>query len=111
MNRSAQLNFWQLQQAAVNEVTGPHFGGATYSPTQDKERLTRQLDRVRHLMLDGKWRTLREIADAVQGGEASVSARLRDLRKFPHLQHVERRRVTGGLWEYRVTAQGRTVAA
>jgi hypothetical protein len=55
-------------------------------------------------MADGRWRTLGEIQAACGGSEAAVSARLRDLRKVRHQSHiVERRRVAGGLWEYRVT--------
>ena len=72
----------------------------------DGARLGRQLDAVQSLMRDGAWRTLRTIADAVGGGEASVSARLRDLRKDRYGRFVvTRRRVDGsaGLYEYRVS--------
>ena len=79
------------------------FDGATYNSALDQERLGRQLDRVQALMADGQWRTLREIADAVGGSEASVSARLRDLRKARFGAHeVERLRVAGGLYRYRL---------
>lgn len=44
-------------------------------------RLASQLTRVKALMSDGRARSLREIAEAVGGSEAGVSARLRDLRK------------------------------
>jgi DNA-binding Lrp family transcriptional regulator len=40
-----------------------------------------QLENVQTLMLDGQWRTLSEIANSVKASTASVSARLRDLRK------------------------------
>lgn len=62
-----------------------------------------QLARVRALMEDGQWRTLRQIAEAVfPASEAGVSARLRDLRKDG--LKVERERVAPGrsLWRYRV---------
>ena len=85
----------------------PHFDGKTYDPRLDHDRLSTQLDRTRGLMLDGRWRTLRQIANLVGGTEASVSARLRDLRKakFGGLC-VERRRIDGGLFEYRVLRKG-----
>lgn len=71
----------------------------------DHARLSGQLALVKALMADGQWRTLKEIADAVKGSEAGVSARLRDLRKIRFGNHnVERQRVAGGLWQYRVRA-------
>ena len=83
------------------------FDGATLVPALDRERLMGQLAHVLALMSDGKWRTLREIADAPNKAysDAGVSARLRDLRK-PRFggYTVERRRVSdSGLFEYRVT--------
>ena len=77
---------------------------AGYTATRtDQARLTGQLQRVYHLMSDGKWRSLREIAMAVGGSEAGVSARLRDLRK-PHCggHSVSSIRESGGLWSYRL---------
>lgn len=79
------------------------FDGKTYSPEHDRERLSSQFDRVRDLMLDGKWRTLGEIRDVVGGSEAGVSARLRDARKARFGGYtVERKRMFGGLFAYRV---------
>ena len=80
-----------------------HFDGATIEPAQDTARLAGQLERVKALMLDGRWRTLAQIAAAVEGSEAGVSARLRDLRKprFGGYQ-VDRDRLAGGLFTYRV---------
>jgi hypothetical protein len=79
-----------------------YFDGPDVSES-DRERLNSQLWRVYRLMRDGQWRTLAEVARSVGGSEAGVSARLRDLRKerFGGNQ-VERRRVAGGLWEYRM---------
>ena len=82
------------------------FGGATFDPHDDGERMASLLDRVRALMDDGKWRTLREIVVACGGSEGGVSARLRDMRKaqFGGVE-VERRRrgdPANGLHEYRV---------
>lgn len=83
------------------------FDGATYDEKKDGPRLSRQLDRVKALMLDGQWRTLRHIVDSIEGpaSEAGVSARLRDLRKRRFgACLVERRRLPGspGLHEYRL---------
>lgn len=82
--------------------------GETFDPELDGPRLARQLNRVKTLMLDGHWRTLRQIAYVVGGSEAGISARLRDLRKPKFGGYlVERRRsrdaaADAGLWEYRV---------
>ncbi len=71
---------------------------------EDFPRISRLLDRVRNLMLDGEWRSLRDIQQTVGGSEAGVSARLRDLRRPEHGGHlVEHRRQDGGLWVYRVS--------
>lgn len=84
----------------------PHFDGETYEPDLDHSRLTKQIDRVRAAMLDGQWRTLPQISEITSDPEASISARLRDLRKtkFGGL-FVERRRKgqgKNGFFEYRV---------
>lgn len=82
------------------------FDGATFDQQADGERLAVQLGRVQTLMEDGVWRTLAEVAALVGSPEASVSARLRDLRKERFGGwHVERRRRAdaGGLHEYRVS--------
>lgn len=83
----------------------PVFGGETYEPEHDQERLCGQLERVKVYMLNHGWVTLKTLAKAVQGSENGVSARLRDLRKAEFGSYtVERRRVSGGLYEYRVRA-------
>lgn len=75
---------------------------------QNTPRLNRQLDEVRKLMLDRKPRTLREIVDAlaesgVNASEASVSARVRDLRKLQYGGFtVARTHLSNGLHTYRV---------
>jgi hypothetical protein len=76
----------------------------TYVPELDFNRLSTQLEKVRQLMSDGEWRTLGEISAKAQGSEASVSARLREIRK--NGRTVERRRKgdpRSGLFEYRVS--------
>jgi hypothetical protein len=100
------------EQGACNDCYGGigdqpplPFGGETYEPERDHDRLARQLRAVRLLMLDHEWRTLGEIAAVVGAPEASVSARLRDLRKDKFGGYiVERRYVYRGLFEYRVLA-------
>lgn len=83
--------------------TIPHRDGITYDHARDARRLAGQQCRVLALMKDGQWRTLAQIAEHTQDPEASVSARLRDLRK-PKFGGwlVERRYVRRGLHEYRL---------
>lgn len=61
------------------------------------------LSKVRELMLDGEWRTLSEIAEAVGHMEAGCSARLRDLRKAGYTVERRPRGGSGLLYEYQVT--------
>jgi len=100
---SAALSLLQAEERR-KENGGGHFDGETYNPALDYDRLKKQLGRVFNLMADGKWRTLGEIAAALADPEASVSARLRDLRKpkFGNYKVPRRRRgsVKAGLWEY-----------
>jgi hypothetical protein len=82
-----------------------HFDGQTYAPEKDRARLGQQLGAVRVLMVDKRWRTLAEIATAVGAPEASVSARLRDMRKAKfggHSVSARRRQGVDSLWEYRL---------
>lgn len=90
-------------------VLEPRFGGATYIPSLDSERLSNLYGRVWRLMLDGCWRTLAEIKAAVGGSEGGIGARLRDFRKPNNgLHDVLRRRRGGvagaksGVWEYKL---------
>lgn len=84
----------------------PKFDGPLLQPA-DHERLGRQLVAVRSLMLDGRWRSLAEIAEATGSPEASVSARLRDLRKPRNgAFSVDRRRRTQAQYEYRIRVEG-----
>ena len=62
-------------------MTEPHFNGADYVPERDHARLTKQIDRVKECMQDGRWRTLRHISQITGDPEASISAQLRHLRK------------------------------
>lgn len=98
----AEFRAARADKGAVNR-----FDGATFSPELDGERLGGQLVRVRDLMLDGSWRTLREIAAAVGGSEAGVSARLRDLRKRRFGGFVVlRERMNSNVHRYRLCGRG-----
>ncbi len=82
----------------------PAFDGATYSPERDYDRLSGQLKRVFMFMRDGQWKTIPQIAEAAGGSPQAVSARLRDLRKAKYGGHtVERKYVSDGVFEYRLT--------
>ena len=82
----------------------PEPEGRTYEPKQDKGRLSAQHTRVVHAMQDGQWRTLAEIEAKTGDPQASISARLRDLRKPQFGAHtVARRHRTQGQYEYRLT--------
>jgi hypothetical protein len=80
------------------------YGGVTYDPDQDRERLGDQMCRVFDACLDGQWHTLRELSDKTGDPEASVSARLRDVRKKWGKAAMESKRLTEGkgTWVYRV---------
>jgi hypothetical protein len=80
-----------------------YFDGFTYEPPKDESRLRTQLWRVFVTMTDEREHTLAELAETTGGSEASVSARLRDLRK-PRFGAwvIQRRRIVGGLFGYRL---------
>ena len=98
-----------MNQLAIDftvPLNSAHFDGKTYDHAQDFGRLNTQLRAVRDLMRDGQWRSLNAIAQATGYPEASLSARLRDLRKPKFGLHtVQRRRAQegAGTFEYRVT--------
>lgn len=82
------------------------FSGQSYQHELDFIRLSTLQAAVNNLMRDGEFRTLGEIQQKIgRGSEASISARLRDLRKPPYSLVVEKRRRGNpllGLFEYRV---------
>lgn len=85
----------------------PDFGGATYDRDRDHERLGKQALEVWAVLQDREWHTLSSISAATGHPEASVSARIRDLRK-PKFggYEVEREFVRRGLWRYRIVSGG-----
>lgn len=82
----------------------PPFDGATYDHEADHARLGHQMRRVLTAVIDGEWHTLAELAAATDAPEASVSARLRDLRKPQFGGYIVEhdRRAPGGTWRYRL---------
>lgn len=77
--------------------------GETFNHKRDVKRLNAQAQRVWNVMADGRWYSLREIAAKCGDPEASISARIRDLRK-PTLGgfRVDRTCVRKGLWRYKL---------
>jgi len=104
MNRPEQDLYFDF--AAHLEQRKPDFDGATYERAHDKARLTGQCLRVFTAMSDGRWRTLAEIEAATGDPQASISARLRDLRKEKFGGYEVQRRARGerenGLFEYQL---------
>jgi hypothetical protein len=84
----------------------PGFNGPYYEPAQDDERLTKQHDRIKRVMLDGAWRSLAEIEKLTGDPPASISAQLRHLRKKRFGSWNVEVRSRGiredGLYEYRL---------
>jgi hypothetical protein len=81
---------------------------ATWTP-KVQQAANIQRERIRLLMLDGMLRTLAEISQAVGAPEASVSARLRDLRKAQYGGYTVNRfhkGPDGRTWFYQVLEPG-----
>lgn len=77
--------------------------GETFDKGRDLSRLNDQMRDVYELMKDGKWRPLFAIAHHTGHPEASVSARLRDLRKDKFGAFtVERKYIANGQYHYRL---------
>ncbi len=101
-----ELTIEKVRPLTIGERTC-HFDGETYIILLDHERLSLQLDNVKTFMEDGYWHTLKQISQAVHASEASVSARLRDLRKQRFGFHrIDRQRTTpdGALFIYRLVS-------
>lgn len=77
--------------------------GETFVRERDRVRLNNQAYRVWKSMRPGGWMTLRDIAKFTGDPEASISARIRDLRKPEFGGHtIETRYVSRGLHKYRL---------
>lgn len=96
-----------MMQPSLLDWTPPVvFGdrdGSSFSRGRDLSRLNAQMADVYRYMSHGEWRTLADIATNTGHPEASVSARLRDLRKdkFGGF-NVERRYIACGQYQYRL---------
>lgn len=75
--------------------------GQTIVPERDTSRLGDQMQRVWRVMSDGHWHFLREISSSTGCPEASISARLRDLRN-QFGKTIEREYRGAGLHAYRM---------
>lgn len=75
--------------------------GDTFDPDRDGARLNAQQKQVYDAAICGDWFTLARLSELTGAPEASVSARLRDFRRFG--MKVERRYIGSGLNEYRLT--------
>lgn len=77
------------------------FGGSTFDRRRDLARLKSQQERVTKLMLDGRKRTLQEIAYEANIPMQSVGSRVRDLKK-QHFGGYDLRKeyVRDGIWRY-----------
>ena len=81
----------------------PDFDGETYDRRLDHGRLTTQQKQVYGVMCSGSWLTLAELEERTGFPQASISARLRDLRKDKFGGYnIERRRRSQGTFEYRL---------
>jgi len=78
--------------------------GAFYVPSLDEQRLTTQMDRVRRLMLDGRWHYVAAMAEVLGEPETSISAQIRNLRKKENGGYIIETRRDGdtGLFLYRL---------
>jgi len=76
----------------------PDIKGSTFSQERDGKRLNAQCLRVFRVFADGKKRALHEIAALSGDPEASISARIRDLRRFGF--DMRKEHITNGLWMY-----------
>ncbi len=85
----------------MSKFNGPKDDGSR------EGRLTAQHLAIRGLMSDGEWRTLPQLEATLGYPQASISAQLRHLRKERFGSWVvDKRHLTSGLWEYRVSRPG-----
>lgn len=87
-------------------LNAPRFDGETYVHERDCARLAEQTALVFAAMQDGAYRTLNAISLITGAPEASVSARLRDLRKARFGAHTVNRQYLGhGLYQYQLVVR------
>ena len=82
------------------------MSNASTLEAEDRPRLKRQLEHVRDYMLSmNVWRTLQDIEFFLGYPQASISARLRQLRSQGFTVERQRKGGRGGTWQYRVRAK------
>ncbi len=92
----------------MTNFPSPTFDGSTFVPSRDHSRLATQLRSVLAMMGQQEWWTLDQLSAASGHPPASVSARLRDLRKPKFGGHqVQREYVTKGLFRYKLIPNSR----
>lgn len=86
----------------MNEQLTLRFSGATFDYDRDYERLGKQMRRVLDFMVSerGYWQTLHGMSLELGYPEASISARLRQMRSMGF--EIERKYVKDGLHQYRL---------
>jgi len=91
----------QIQPSLFDNPVRRKFHGPDVEK-RDAQRLESLLGRVEKVMSSGEWLTLAQIALRSNGMEASVSARLRDLRHDGYT--IDRKKTeTPGIFLYRMT--------
>jgi hypothetical protein len=84
------------------------FDGDTFDPKVDQVRLSRQFEVVRDIMLDGEWYTFDQLRELTGYPTQSISARIRDLRKYRFGGFIiEREHIVGGLYRYRIRGKAK----
>ncbi len=95
----------KLLEAALGDdlFKGVDHDGETYSRPRDQVRLNSQMQDVFNAISDGQWTTLSILEHQTGHPQASISARLRDLRKSKFGSHqIDRVYAGAGQWEYRM---------
>ena len=101
--KKSVYDLYREECAATAKQFPPQMDGATFEEPRDGNRLRAQLEAVRTTISDGKPYTLAELERLTGAPQASVSARLRDLRK-PKFGNYDIRRdyIADGVWSYRM---------
>lgn len=94
-----------ISNAKSSDASDPNFSGPEYEPERDHARLKTQHERIRDLMLDGNWRTIREISHATGDPENSIQAQLRHMRKPRFGGFIVTKERCGNLYGYRARAR------
>ncbi len=100
-----QLDIFDIPKP--DKFEGFPFKGSDYQRKFDLKRLTGQLKDIYLLMMDGKFRTLKEIEIITGHPQASISAQLRNLRnRFKMtLNKQPRGDRESGLFEYQILSE------